>query len=426
MRVNKKQLRRVRRIRNAKKQAPQNTPSNRRRLMPTAAAVAGALAVAKGVKNYRTRKWKTANRRASILATQRELNSDNITTLSAFKIGNAKQPSFEEKVARITNPPQIFKRNYQWSSEVSSGRKGWFGIPINHLNPNYSAVGGCLYDDIMVTAGRLTTDTSTPDATVVTGQVHNSQTRFYVDYMSEKLQMINSSSNSITGKLKLWSYKRDAELTFTNQAVPMTPINLMMYSSTGALMNLYPAQEATVGNGWNFNSSTAGVNYTSNYDMPGSQQNPGGATAQTDLALDVLSEHIKEFTGYFFKEIASQAFSLKPGQQVNHHTIFNDLPIIYRQSLDQAYVAGTSYYLTVEFQAGIVGDATVTSGDNVISTGSGQLSCILVEKRIIGQMQRQKTKVIMPTNPLAGIAKASQFIINPDTGAGQIGEAEDV
>lgn len=139
-----------------------------------------------------------------------------------------------------------------------------------------------------------------------------------------------------------------------------------------------------------------------------------------------MSDHIKDFTGYFFREVATQSFSLKPGQQVNHHTIFNDLPIIYRQALDQAYVAGTSYYLTVEFQAGIVGDATATSGDNVISTGSAQLSCILIEKRIIGQMQRQKTKVIMPTPPLSGIAKAQQYIINPDTGAGQIGESEDV
>lgn len=415
-----------RRIRRAQKARPAGKSNERRRLMPTAAAVAGALAVAKGVKNYRTRKWKQANRRASILATQRELNSDNITTLSAFKVGNAKQPSFEEKVARITNPPQIFKRNYQWSSEVSSGRKGWFGIPINLLNPNLSGLGGCLYDDIMVTAGRFTTDTSTTDPTVITGQVHNSQTRFYVDYMSEKLQMINSSSNSITGKLKLWAYKRDAELTFTNQAVPMTPINLMMYGSTGALMGYTPSYEATVGNGWNFNNATAGVNYQSNYDMPGSLLNSGGATAQTDLSLEVMSDHIKDFTGYFFREVATQSFSLKPGQQVNHHTIFNDLPIIYRQALDQAYVAGTSYYLTVEFNAGIVGDSTATSGDNVISTGSGQLSCILIEKRIIGQMSRQKTKIIMPTPPLTGIAKASQFIINPDTGAGQIGEAEDV
>lgn len=424
-------VRRVRRIVRRRKPTVSKAPSSGRRLQTAAVAGAGLLIAKRGYTKYQQYKAgiKAAQKKqylkSKVRHQQRIEQSDNITKLPAFKLGTPRTISFEEKVFRVTNPPQLFKRNYQWSSEVSSGRKGWFGIPINKLDVNVSGLGGSLYDDIMVNAGRFTSDTATADATVVTGQVHNSQTRFYVDYLSEKLQMVNSGSNSITGKLKLWAYKRDAELTFTNQAVPMVPINMMMYGSTASLAAISASNEATVGNGWNFNTTTAGVNYQANYDMPGSILNSGGATAQTDLDLDILSASVKDFTGYFFKELNSIDFSLKPGQQINHTIIFNDLPNIMRQSLDMVYIKGTSFYITVEFQAGIVGDATVTSGDNVVSTGSGQLSCILVEKRLVGMNFKTKTKVLMPTPPLAGIAKAAQVIINPDTGISDQGYEED-
>lgn len=410
---------------------PKSKP--RRKLIPAAVVAGAGLAIAKrGYSKYQQYKAgvRAAQRKvynkSKIALANRIAESDNISVLPAFKIGSPRTPSFDEKVFRITNPPQLFKRNYQWSAECTSGRKGWFGIPINHLNPNLSGVGGCLYDDIHVNAGRFTSDSATADSTVITGQVHNSQTKFYVDYLSEKLQMMNSGSNAITGKLRLWRYKRDAEGTFTNQNVPMTPINLMMYGSVGALATISTSNEATVGNGWNFNTTTAGVNYQANYDMPGSQLNPGGATAQTDMALDVLGITVKDFTSYFFDEVSAIPFSLKPGQQVNHTTIFNDLPIIMRQSLDMWFVRGTSFYLTVEFQAQIVGDSTVTTGDNVISTGSGQLSCVLIEKRVVGIQTRTRSKIVMPTAPLAGIAKASQYVINPDTGIPDVGYDEDV
>ncbi len=351
----------------------------------------------------------------------RQANSDNITNAPAFKIGSQKKLGFNEKVARLTNPPKIFKRQYAWSAECSSGRKGWFGIPINSLN----STNGTLYQDIYPNFARLTTNTNTQDPTiVVTGD--DKQQKVYVDYLSEKLQMMNSSTNSITGTISLFKYKRDCEGTYVNVNAPMTPINLMMYASNGALTSSVTAQEATVGNGFRFDTSTNGLNYTASYDMPGSSLNAGGATAQTDLSLKVMSRQIKDFTGYFFDEIAQYDFSLKPGQQMNHYTIFNDLPYIVRQSIDMQYVRGTSYYLVVQFQAQIVGDSTVSTGDNVISTGTGQLSCICEEKRVIGTFGKTLGQVVMPTAPLAGIAQAAQFTINPDTGVGDIGAELDV
>lgn len=398
--------------------------SSRRKLMPAAVLAGAGLAVAKrGYTKYKqykagvARAQKNAYIKSKASLKARIEQSDNITNAPAFKIGTAKKPSFEEKVVRITNPPKIFKRNYQWSAECESGRKGWFGIPINSIN----STNGTLYNDIYTQYTKLTTDSGTADPTILSSG-DNTQQKVYVDYLSEKLQLVNSGSNSLTGTISLFRYKRDCESTYVNVNAPMTPINLMMYASNGSLIQYGTSQEATVGNGFKFDTTTNGVNYTASYDMPGSTLNAGGATAQTDLTLKVNSSQIKDFTKYFFEEVKQFDFSLKPGQQINHYTIFNDLPIISRQSIDMAYVRGVSYYLVIQFQAGVVGDSTA---NNVISTGSGQLSCVLEEKRILGCMTKMRNQVTMITAPLSGIAKANQYIINPDTGVADTGYEED-
>lgn len=404
-----------------------SSKTSRRRLQPVAGALAAAAAY-KGYKTYST--YKAAKLRKAKAKAQSNFNlrlqtSDNVTSAPAFKIGTQRKIGFAEKVDRINNPPVIFKRQYAWSAECDSGRKGMFGIPINKLN-TVGVTYGDLYSDAITGYSRLGTDTSTADPTLQSaGQA--SSAKVYVDYLSEKLRMVNSSSNSITGSLTLYAYKRDAEGTFTNQNAPMTPINLMMCASNDNRNAVAPlGYDDTVGNGWKFDNSTAGVNITSSYDMPGSSINSGGATAQVDPSLKVMSKHVKDFTGYYFREVKAFNFNLKPGQQINHYTIFNDLPDIVRGNQDMTYIKGVSYYIVVEFQAGIVGDSTAVTGNNVISTGSGQLSCILEEKRIIGVRGRNKNgRVYMPTPPLSGIAKANQYTINPDTGAADIGEDED-
>lgn len=269
---------------------------------------------------------------------------------------------------------------------------------------------------------RLSTDTATPDPTIVANSNFSTQQKVYVDYLSEKLNMINSGSNSITGKIKLYAYKRDCEALFTNLSIPMTPINLAMYASqNGGNVTIDGGSEGTLGN-YGFDGATAGVNWTANYVMPGSAQNAGGATMNADLAFDLMGQQIKDFTGYFFKEVNSIPFSLKPGQQINHTCIFNDMPNIHRQAVDQCYIRGTSYFMVIEFNAGIVGDSTA---NNVISTGSGQLSCMLTEKRVLGLLAKNKTKLVMPTSAPAGILLANQQTINPDTGTVDTGYEED-
>lgn len=78
--------------------------------------------------------------------------------------------------------------------------------------------------------------------------------------------------------------------------------------------------------------------------------------------------------------------------------------------------------MVIEFNAGIVGDSTA---NNVISTGSGQLSCMLTEKRVLGLLAKNKTKLVMPTSAPAGILLANQQTINPDTGVVDTGYEED-
>jgi len=367
-----------------------------------------------------------AKRKAQRNFNLRLSQSDNITNAPAFKVGVPRKISFEEKVSRVTHPPVVVKRNFQWSAECSSGRKAFFQFPINSMS---QGTDGLLYADAVTNYTGLTTNTASADPTLITSGIINNQQKVYVDYISEKLQMVNSGSNAIKGKVTLYGYKRDANFQYGNSTALITPINMMMYASTNSLVQTNVGNEQTVGNGWAFDAvsgASLGLNWGQNYIMPGSTLNPVSAfCAQTDLQLDVLNTHISDFTGYFFSKVREFDFALKPGQQLDHYTIMNDLPIIARQSNVDTYLKGISFWLVVSFQAGIVGDATATTGDNVISTGSAQLSCILEEKRILGTHGKMKAQVVMRTAPLAQISKASQFTINPDTGVADTGYDDD-
>lgn len=400
--------------------------TSRRRLTPGLAVAGAGLYVArKGYNAYQNYKagirqaQKRAFNKSKATYANRLAASDNITSLKGISIGKPKKLTFSEKVDRINNPPTIYKRNYSFSSECTSGRKGYFQIPINHLDGSYT--GGSLYDDSINAYNRGSTNTLTIDPTILgAGQVTNQRT--YVEYTSQYIRMLNSGTNPITGTLHIIGYRRDVDSSFANASVPMTPINMMMFCSTNNLTVNGPSNEATVGNGWAFNTTTAGVNYTADYNMPGSTVNPGGSTAQTDPHLNAFSSHIKPTMNYYFKSISKTNFSLKPGQQVNQFIKINDSPIIKRESLEHVYLKGISFFVVVEFQAGVVGSSIA---NNVISTGSGQLSCIMEEKRLIGIAGRLRSKVVMPTAPLAGIAAANQVTINPDTGIQDVGYEED-
>jgi len=394
----------------------------RRRLNSVSALVPyipPAMRIAKGVSQiydaYRKPKVSPAQSKANFR--NRLENSDNITTAKAVVIGKQRPIGFQEKVSRTIRPPLLFKRNYGFSAESTSGRKAMFSMDINTVNNTD------LQLDLTTYKASFYTDTGTASA-VQQGNGAGDASRFYVDKHVEKIQMVNSSTNSLSGKVHLIAHKRDVAGSYDGAL--LNPVNILMYYSTTA-----PGSQVTdaggsqtVGNGWVFtNGGTASVNYNASHQMPGSSINTSGACAFMDPTLSFSSPHVKEGWNYWFRKVSTSNFSLKPGQQFNSSFIMNDLPIFTREEqISYTHLAGISYSIVVEFQSGIVGDATVTTGDNVVSIGTAQLSVIRESTRILGMKNTLRSKVLLQTAPLATVAINQQVIINSDTGDAQVSQ----
>jgi len=411
-----------------KKAPKKKAPAGRRRLQPTLGATIGTVAalakVKRAVSAYATRRKNAAKLRANQMAAGRVSQSDNITTAKAVVVGKQRVISFQEKVSRTVRPPLLFKRAYSFSAECPSGRKAMFSIRINAMTSDD------LNTDLTTYKSSLFSDTGTANAQIST-QAERDNAQFYVDKHTEKIQMVNSSSNSITGKVHLFAYKRDSGTTYATSGVIFDPINMLMYYSTQALSTVASGlgAEQTIGNGWAFQNGGGnnGLNWAGQHNMPGSSINASGSTGFFDPALTFSSPQVKDGINFWFRKVGtSSSFSLKPGQQFNSSFVFNDLPIINREEQSQyVFIAGVCYIAVVEFQAGIVGDSTAITGDNVISTGTCQLSVIRENQRLLGMKNTLRSKTIMQTVPLTQIAIANQVIINSDTGVGLSGTVID-
>jgi len=342
--------------------------------------------------------------------------SDGISTAPAVVIGKQRKIDFREKVTRSFRPPIEFKRNYNFSAEGFSGRKAWFGIDLNQM------ISGDLATDITTYKASQLTNTASADVTVLT-QTAFDGAQFYVDKLSERIKMMNTSTNSVIGKIHLVACKRDSETNYTNN-VPIVPVNMMMLYSTFAVSLLANSFENIVTNGWKFDSTTATANYQNPYYMPGSSLNSAGTCASTDSTLSLFHPSIKKQMGFWFRNVKSQSFSLKPGQQCNYSFIFNDLKKIYREQQEYVHLAGITYHIVVEFEGQIVGDSAV--GSSVVSTGTTQLSVIRDSTRIMGLTSTLKPVQYLLTSPQSIIPDANQQIINEDSGIVKVGTEKDL
>jgi hypothetical protein len=331
--------------------------------------------------------------------------SDNIATVRPTVIGKRKPLTFNEKVSRVERPPILFKRNYEFSAEVNSGSKGWFSFEFNIMNNND------LQADLTTYKAQQYTDTAAIDPTASLNTSFDGA-KFYVDYLSEKLSLINSTSNALTGKIHLFAHKRDNNNSYAG-SVPITPINLMMYYSTNRLPLNVTSNEATVGNGWKFDTATSTLNYNAVYNMPGSAINAAGVSAHTDLMLSPSSPHIADSMAFWFRKVDTFSFDLKPGQQINKTYTFHDLKDIMREEQSTyTHLAGVSFSCVVEFQGQIVGSSTTSA----VSTGFTQLSVMRSSVRQIGIRNKLKSKIYLATAPPSVIGIAQNTIINPDLG----------
>lgn len=400
--------------------AKKKSMRGRRRLQPAAvvggAIVSGGVAIGKRIYKRRQANNKIAQTAAAKSARSnfrnRLDNSDGITTAKAVVIGKQRIMSFQEKVSQTVRPPLLFKRNYAFSAESTSGRKALFSMDVNIVNNTD------LQADITSYKTALTTDTTFASGVQsANGTIDGA--RFYIDKHTEKIQMMNSSTNSISGRMHLVAYKRDVPGPYDSAL--LNPVNMLMYYSTAAPPSQVAGAgaEQTVGNGWVFNTSGANsVNYSVSKNMPGSSINANGLCAFMDPTLSFSSPHVKEGWNYWFRKVSSIDFALKPGQQLNQQFTFNDLPVFTREEqVSYIHLAGISYSIVVEFQGQIVGSSEgLGVGDGVISIGTGQLSVVRESSRILGMKNTLRSKVILQTSPLATIAANAQQTINPDTG----------
>jgi len=162
----------------------------RRRLQPIGPLLATGAFVAKRVYKRRQAAKKVANANGLRNAALRREQSDNITTAKVVTIGKQKPIGFQEKVSRAVNPPLLFKRNYQFSAESISGRKGFFSMEINTMGSND------IQTDITGYKAQMRTDTTTAEAPLSGNSIFDGA-RFYIDKHHEKIQMINSHTRKM-------------------------------------------------------------------------------------------------------------------------------------------------------------------------------------------------------------------------------------
>nr|WPR18653.1 MAG: hypothetical protein [Chemarfal virus 79] len=295
-------------------------------------------------------------------------------------------------------------------------------MEVNQANTNDLSLDMTTYKSMMLT------DTAFQD-TVINASGVGDTSQYYIDSHKEKIRMMNSSSNTITGKIHLFAQKRDNDNQYSSTTTPITPINMLMYYSTqiaNSALTFGSGNESTVGNGFAFNTTAGNTNYTGVYNMPGSSINSAGFTASVDPTLSFSSPHIRDQINFWFRKVTTKSFSLKPGQQFNSSFIFNDLPIINREEQSEyVHIRGVSYSIVVEFQGGMVGDNTAVTGNNSISLGDCQLSVIRESQRVLGLKNYLRPKITLQTAPLATIAIANQVIINSDTGVALSGTVID-
>ena len=406
------------------KSKPKRT-SIRRRLQPSigGAIIGAAVAGGKRMYNRRVNAKNYAQRQAKSSLINNLQNTDNIVKAKAVVIGTPKKDSFQEKISKAIRAPLLFKRQFGFNAESSvSGRKAMFSMGINLMN------SGDLQQDISTYKNSYTTDTAAIDDQI-SPNAESDGAYYYVESHREKIRMINSSTLPLTGKVYLFAHKRDTGNTYGNSGAIIDPVNMLMYYSASAPIPVVAdvGGGTIVGRGFEFNNTAPDVtNYAVSHASPGASSNSSGVCAIMDPSLSFTSQHVKDGINFWFRKVSSQDLSLKPGQEINLSYVFNDLPNVNREEQAQyVHIAGVTYHVVVEFQGGVVGDSTPTTGDGIVTIGCTQLSVYRESTRRIGLKNTLRSKILLQSIPIANVSAATQVTINPDSGDVDIGVAFD-
>jgi len=396
----------------------------RRKLMPTAGAVAGAYAGYKAYKAYRGYKSRVA--RANQIRQNANLRSaQNIQKIPCgLTIGKFRKPSLQEKIRSATQEPILFRQTHAYKVNADSGRMNWF----------YSAslTGGTLLNllnkvkDSSSDANTANPVIADPTVAVGTNGVPQQFYKYLIKYNSVGYQLMNSSTNSLQGVVMWCKPKRELPTVFPGTTVPARPCNMFAMAMNSAI----PTQNVYNPGSFTQSSATAGfitASLTIDYNRggnTGTTNNTADNVLETDIGMKPTSSVVSNVFGYYFDVVKSTDFDLSPGQQAEFWLKQHDAPVLDFQASQFDSIPNVTYYCMIGFKGQMVGSNATTGDTTVVSTGSAQLSIIETHKTIMKPSITRAPKIwnfindageTAPAGILAQIADANQEIINDET-----------
>ncbi len=403
--------------------------TNRRRLMPSAGALAtGAFIYYAGKKYFEGQKgYNMALAKKNKIRQRANLDvAKNIVQFNpaGLSIGKAKPKSLKEKLNEELNKTLYFRQTHAYKINGDSGRMNWF--------QSASLTGATLLNMVnKVKDSETDTGTANPiiaDPTVAVGSngVPQQFYKYDVDYNSVGYQLMNSSTNSLQGVIMWVKPKRELTSVFPGTTVPVRPVNIFAMSVNSAI----PTQNVYNPTNYTQSAVTAGF-ITSNLALDyvrggntGTTNNTGDNVLELDVGLKPSSSCVSNIFDYYFDIVKSTDFDLSPGQQSEFWLKQYDCSILDFQALQYDSIPGVTMYCMIGIKGQMVGTSATTGDVNLISTGSCQLSIIETHKTIIKAHNVKAPKIwnfindgteSAPAGILAQIADASQEIINDET-----------
>ena len=350
-------------------------------------------------------------------------NSATIRNSSGLKIGSYRPLSFPQKIEAIMHPPITFDSKWTFQMDCTSGFVSAAQIPIL-TEELISPIRDQLYANATSDAqGDGMNDPAFQGMTTHAEFSKNYQ--IMINYYKSSIRLYNSSTNTLRCRLVWYRPARDLDSEYQgNGAFSNEPINMLMQSQNAAGSSVYTSPfPSTVGDGCTFNNSTAGADYTANYNHCGwpivGSQTTKSHTENTIAILDSKvvpgNANVRRMFSHFWTTLKEQDFTIEPGNQVNTSVTlknrimrsnFEDTDVYYKKD---CCVIGVIYVIGQVVFSGQEGISTIT-------TGSSQLAVMRTDTCSMRPMRVKKPTRINLTEAFQSIDEEDQNIINTDTG----------
>jgi len=339
-------------------------------------------------------------------------------------IGKAKRASFRSKVQAIFNPPTTIDQKFVFQMDCVSGRSTACTIPV--LTDTMALP---LFQQVFT---NLTTDNS-QEPTLSLSVIGAHQYSVKICNYRTSLSFLNSSSSAARCRLIWYKPRVDLEETLSAVATGLlgNPLNLLMWLSTVSQQTNPSTPTSVLGDGFVFDTLSAGSNYLLNYNHAGSTVTGASTTdvattnqvAWLDPSLFPSNSNIAPVFNRFWSTAGSEEFSLGPGDQ--HNTSMSIRNKMFKRNTDNLtgndveYIKGSTLVgvLYVLGQIAFTDNATapVASGYQV-STSNTQISCIRTDRCTLIPDVTRRAKRVNFHFPFPKIAEADEAIVNFQSG----------